>query len=60
VKPLEQQLNHGLLYLTRKNEIIGYNLSFDLVKARRQALGGPFAGMMAKFIHIYPLEASEP
>jgi hypothetical protein len=35
VRPLEQQLYHGLLYLTRKNEIIGYKVDFDLVKARR-------------------------
>ena len=44
------------MYLTRSNEIVGYNLRFDLTRARRNALGDPLSGLSAKLIHVYPLE----
>ena len=44
--------------MTSKNEIVGYNLHYDIVKARRSAFAGPLAGLNARLIHVYPVEAA--
>lgn len=45
-----------MIYLTQSNEIVGYNLYLDIVKARQGAVGS----VNAKLIHIYPLELPTP
>lgn len=49
------QIIHGLLYLTRLNEIFGYHFEYDHVKAMRNANGDIFNGMNLRVIHCYPL-----
>ena len=45
-------VNAGVLYLTRKNEIFGFNATYE----HSRVLGNFLQGIDADFVHVYPID----
>jgi len=58
IKPIERQLIHGLVYLTKINEVFGYKMLYDHNETIKHR-GDYVMGTKIDLIHIYPISISK-